>query len=53
MSRSKGIYDVEMNLIRNRGVNATMIEMTTEAQNGTFPNKITTSSVKSPLWKKE
>jgi len=33
--------------------NATTVEMTTEVQNGTFPNKITTSSVKSLLSKKE
>ena len=29
------------------------MEMTTEDQKGTFPNKITTSSLKSLLWKKE
>jgi hypothetical protein len=33
--------------------NAITTEMMTQAQNGTFPNKITTSSLKSLLWKNE
>lgn len=39
--------------VRGDSPNAMIMEMITEAQKGTFPNKITTSSLKSLLWKKE